>query len=102
MDRDDGLRCGGSGVGAEFIAGTNPNDPASAFKIVNVSRTADGRFTLRWTSAPGKTYTVEKSAGLSGYYEVIAGLPCTGAFTEYTDVNPAGTMRIFYRVRVDQ
>jgi hypothetical protein len=48
----------------EFVAGTNPNDPASTFRPAAPKREADGSITLSWSSVPGRSYRVEWSSDL--------------------------------------
>jgi hypothetical protein len=43
---------------AEYIAGTNPNDPASVFTLYSASRAGSG-FSFRCLTAPGRRYRVE-------------------------------------------
>jgi hypothetical protein len=44
----------------ELADGTNPNDPASHFRIVSVEREAGG-LRITWTAAGGKSYVVQVS-----------------------------------------
>jgi hypothetical protein len=50
--------------GEEEIAGTNPDDPLSFFKINAHSINSSG-ISLQWTGIPGRTYRVEESTDLS-------------------------------------
>ena len=59
----------------EVIAGTGPLNPSSRFAIKTIEASPGG-FTLTWTAAPGKTYTVEARENLSSgtWISVATGL----------------------------
>jgi arylsulfatase A-like enzyme len=50
----------------EFIAGTDPEDIGSLFKIHTSTRTPSGT-TLQWAGVAGRTYRVEESTNLSSW-----------------------------------
>jgi arylsulfatase A-like enzyme len=50
----------------ESIAGTNPNDRNSQFKIINASKSASA-MTLSWSGIAGRTYRVEQSTNLTNW-----------------------------------
>ena len=55
----------GTNDGDEVRAGTNPNNPASVFRILGPpERVAEG-WRVRWASVPGKTYQVLRADGLA-------------------------------------
>jgi hypothetical protein len=58
---DDG---DGSTNGEEAVAGTNPNDATSYFRIHDQVQTGGGMI-LRWAGVAGRTYRVEESTNLS-------------------------------------
>jgi hypothetical protein len=49
---------------AEFIAGTNPTNPASKLVILSASLQPNKLFQLQWAAIPGRLYQVETSAVL--------------------------------------
>jgi hypothetical protein len=86
----------------EYRAGTDPTDPNSVFKIVDLHVSPDGEAVLRWTSVAGKTYAIEKSTDLTlGFYELVSSLPATPPVNTYWDANPPDAQQVFYRVRCE-
>lgn len=85
----------------EFVAGTDPRDPASVLKMREVSRTSPDAVTIRWSSVSGKSYAIEKAVDLrGGFYELISPVAATPPVNAYVDVAPADSGAVFYRVRV--
>jgi hypothetical protein len=60
----------GQSTGAEAVAGTDPLDAASVFKISGVSLDPQGRPVLRFAGAPGKRYRVWRWEPAEGWTEV--------------------------------
>ncbi len=103
---------------AEYVAGTNPTNPTSAFGLTSVIRNGDDSCTITWQSVGGMRYRVQYSDGdtAGGYNGVFTdivrpqaeetdpnspGTPATMGFTDdytFTPAPPAG--RRYYRVRV--
>lgn len=93
----------GDGVSnaAEDLAGTNPLDATSVFRVLSiVPNGAANAWQVTWTSVVGKRYQVEYSLDLTtgSFTAVSAVLTATSATTSYTDQST--TPRGFYRVRV--
>jgi hypothetical protein len=99
---------------AEYLAGTNPRDEASAFRIVESRRATDGTFSLTWTAVGGKRYRVQYAEGLTGggtgefvgivrdvETETDASAAGTASTQSFSDVVPAGSAR-YYRVTIVQ
>ena len=85
----------GANNAQECKAGTNPNDATSALKAQ-----VNGQRTIRWPSAPGKQYVIERSSSVySPAWSSVATNVGTGWDMEYTDATPGSGAR-FYRVRV--
>ena len=85
----------------EDLAGTNPLDPNSVFRIVSVaSNVANNTRQVTWSSVAGKKYQVQFSPDLSlgSFTTVSAVLTATAASMSYTDQR-TGT-KGFYRVQV--
>lgn len=89
----------------EYFAGTNPRDPSSALRVLAAQPTADGfDVVIRWTSVPGKRYTLRRASTLSPVLPfgpvLKSGLLATGSVLEWLDSPPATTPS-FYRVEVE-
>jgi hypothetical protein len=89
----------------ELAAGSNPNDPKSAFKVATVSKPSPGVFMLSWSGVAGKTYRVQRASdpGFGDYTVIGSGIAGVQPVTSFTDntVGPT-TTAMFYRVEVEQ
>jgi glycosidase len=87
----------GMSNGSEGVAGTNPLNPNSLLRILNLGA---GGALLTWSSEPGKTYQVQATTNLSQPFAEWSGvLPSGGYQTTYT--NPAPDAHaLLYRVVV--
>ena len=89
---------------AEFLAGTNPTNSASAFRITAVAREGNN-IRVTWNTAGGHTNVVETTSSLTNSYSSLSSnifISGSGAATtNYLDVGGAtnGPAR-FYRVRL--
>ena len=77
---------------AEFIAGTQPTNAASCFRIEQVSPTG-----LSWTAVPGRTYSVERTGDLRQPFSPIATGLTVGSYTFNATTNGSAN---YYRIRV--
>lgn len=77
----------------EFLAGTDPRDPASVLRA-RLRNTPTGPY-LEWNTQPGLVYQVQASAGLSGWTNV--GEP-RFARGQYDSLRVSGGDAAFYRV----
>jgi hypothetical protein len=87
----------------ELAAGTDPLNGASALRVANFSRAADGTtFSLTWASTPGKTYQIETSTVLVGGSWTATGAPvlASGTSSALNVPTSAQDTRRFFRVRV--
>jgi hypothetical protein len=88
---------------AENVAGTDPLDPGSVFKVKAIEMESDGRVTIRWNGVAGKTYRVVRSAtpGFASTELVVSNIPGVAPVTVHTTstAQPAG--KAFYRVEVE-
>ncbi len=87
----------GDGVSnlAEFIAGTDPASPPSAFRA-----DLDGSFRLTWPSAPGKTYLVSQNTGAGWVpFQTVSAAPAPADHT-VLKVNPPASGTLLFRVSV--
>ena len=94
-DDDDG---DGATEAAEMLAGTDPQNPASHLRILNLAR-AGTNVTLTWTSVSGRTYAVQSAGTAAGSWTDAGGtILATGPTTAATLTGvSAGAM--FFRVR---
>lgn len=84
---------------SEFLAGTGPCDAGSALRIVSLRGQAD--WTVRWSSASGRTYRVGRSGSvLAGFVDLPGVVTSTPPVNTLTDTPPAGMPGVFYRVRL--
>lgn len=86
---------------AEFIAGTDPNDPASVFKQLEVSSDA-ADFNLEFPSILGRTYTVQASSTLqpNSWSSVEGYEAINGTGSPITIELPMSSESSFYRIQV--
>jgi hypothetical protein len=86
----------------ELRAGTDPLQNGSVFRLLAVEHDAVEGVTVRWPSAPGKTYTMFRSAELgTGNLQVLGtGLGSSGPEAQFTDQSPPDG-RAFYWVGVE-
>lgn len=85
---------------AEYIAGTNPTNAASALRIRSVART-NSTATVSWDSVSGKNYQVLYRQNVASGYWSNAGavVTATGTTSFLTDSSATNSPRI-YRVQV--
>jgi len=91
----------------EYLAGTNPTNSSSAFRITSSQVISGTQFVLRWSSVSNRLYDVSRatdlSTGASAFMAVagatnLAGTPSENTWTDSVSIaTPA-----FYRVRVHQ
>lgn len=84
----------------EFRAGTNPNEPASALRMLTRQLDGTGSLTLRWPTIFGKTYVVEYRDSLSGANWLPLTTQATGNGNEMTFTADSTGAPRFYRVRL--
>ncbi|MFO1513364.1 MAG: S8 family serine peptidase [Verrucomicrobiota bacterium] len=88
---------------AEFLAGTNPTNTASALRLTAQSP-ADGiHLTLQWPSVADRHYRLLRSTNLAGGFDTIVqtNLPATPPLNTFTDALPVGTKNAFYRLQLE-
>lgn len=87
---------------AEFMAGTDPQDPSSFLRVTTVEHSPGGPATLHWDAVPGKTYRVTYSPDLLQWFGFGAAgdLTATGPELLFSDPSsPPPTVR-WYRIEV--
>ena len=85
----------------EFIAGTNPRDASSRFRILSVQPPVGITQPLRLTfsSVSGKSYTVQYRAGLgSAVWQKLVGVDATASTTTVEDLKSVDKVDRYYRV----
>ncbi|MFA6174700.1 MAG: autotransporter-associated beta strand repeat-containing protein, partial [Kiritimatiellales bacterium] len=88
----------------EYIAGTNPTNPASAFRITATNMLVKGKTVIRWSSASNRFYSLSRTTNLMTGFNALAGasnLPATPPENVYTNPVPDGAAA-FYRINVHQ
>jgi hypothetical protein len=91
----------------EFLAGTDPTNSASAFRITGIIRT-NNDLRVTWQSGPGKTNALERTAGgaggsyaTNGFAAIFTVTNTVGTVTNYLDPNAAtNSPARYYRVRL--
>ena len=75
-----------------YIAGLNPNDPASRLELSSI-------YPLRWNAASGRVYSVYWSSNLlSGFEPLATNIPWNGSV--FTDSLHSAENQGFYRIKV--
>jgi len=83
----------------EYIAGTNPTNPESVFKISSVELQPDGT-TVKFTSISNRTYTVEFTTNLDDNWTKLLDLSAkTTNRTETIKDSSGNTENKYYRIR---
>jgi hypothetical protein len=91
----------------EFLAGTDPTNNASAFRITGIIRT-NNDLRVTWQTGSGKTNAPERTAGGAGgsyatnnFAAIFTVTNTTGGITNYLDPNAAtNSPARYYRVRL--
>jgi len=84
-----------------YVAGLDPNDPNSQFRLT-LNRGADGTScVLNWNSVTGRVYTVWSSTNLAQAFAPLTGaIDLPGTIQSFTNVVGAGSPPVFYRMEV--
>jgi hypothetical protein len=84
---------------AEFLAGTDPNNAASVFKLTGISR-AGANWRIYWSSTSNKAYSVQRGTTLPNFSTLQTNLSATPPTNSWLDTN-AGGSTLFYRVQLN-
>jgi len=88
----------GQSDSVELLAGTNPNDPNSYFRIVNANVNSEG-FHVEWAAVSGKTYRVQYRNDMDGSWSNLLDVTATTTgLTNIVDTAAPSLPRRFYRV----
>ena len=87
----------------EFLAGTDPTNPNSVFKILSVIPTGHQGGIIKWASAPGKSYTILRSTDLSaGFTDVVAsGVTATPPANTFIDTETSNSKQHYYQIQLE-
>jgi hypothetical protein len=84
----------------EYLAGTDPTNALSCLKFSSPASNSGGGIRLRWLTAPGKTYIVERSTAPRGAaWTTITNVVGNGYTGEVID-SGNGAKAQFYRIRI--
>ncbi|MEI8310226.1 MAG: LamG-like jellyroll fold domain-containing protein, partial [Verrucomicrobiota bacterium] len=85
----------------EYLAGTDPTDPASVLRVRIEADPSTGSILLSWSSISGKSYRIEQATDLAGSWTVqTSNVPATPPTNTHEEQLPTGA-RVFYRVTVE-
>lgn len=80
----------------EMMCGTDPMDPGSLLRIVDIKTGAGGRIILHWDSVAGHSYRVYRALGGSAaYLQIAAGLPATPPVNIFTNMASGAACAVY-------
>jgi hypothetical protein len=88
----------------EYLAGTNPTNAASVFKVTSAQMIPGGKFVVRWASVSNRLYDISRGTNLAAGTNRFVPLPsatnlaATPPLNSWTDSVSTATSRAFYRV----
>jgi hypothetical protein len=82
----------------EFLAGTNPKDPAD-FVRQSVARVGN-QVVLTWSSVPGRSYIIEASGSLSAWSPIHTVIGAAAPAKETSKVMHSSAMNRFFRIKI--
>lgn len=86
----------------EFRAGTDPTKRDSVFEFIDIKPNPSSGIDLRWSSASGKTYSVERSEDLGSNFDVLqSNIVATPGTNTLRDATATGTGPYYYRLTVE-
>jgi hypothetical protein len=88
----------------EYLAGTDPTDPNSMFKLSTVTQIAPGVLQLQWFSATNRLYTLLESSDISAsipaFNPLASNILATPPVNSYLVTNSPPQAAHFYRLQV--
>jgi len=84
---------------SEHAAGTNPLDPASTLRLVQITFTAN-QATVGWQSVANKRYVLESASSVNGPWSDAASILAAAASVQTSVARSPSGQPTFYRVRV--
>jgi hypothetical protein len=83
----------------EYAAGTNPLDPSSALRLLQITVTAN-QATVGWQSIASKQYVLESATNIAGPWSDAASVLASTSSAQASVVRTPANPQTFYRVRV--
>ncbi|MGE3310007.1 MAG: S8 family serine peptidase [Limisphaerales bacterium] len=87
---------------SELVAGTDPKDSRSVFRMRSASRVSSRNISVRWSGIAGQVFTLERSTNLTaGFTEIVRDdIASTPPLNSITDTNAPNPGPYFYRARL--
>ncbi len=88
--------------GDEALAGTDPGNAASVFKIVSENTAASGTIQIDWNTVSGRLYNVEfAESSLTNPWSWLTSFTATSAISRIEDTNSVNFIQRYYRIGVE-
>ena len=88
---------------AEYLAGTDPTNSASAFRFTKILPDPSGGIRLDWLSSIDRTYVLQRSfSPLTGYIDIATDLAATPPANSYLDWTATDVGPYYYRLKLQQ
>jgi len=84
---------------AEYAAGTDPLDPSSALRLLQIALTAS-QATIGWQSVPSKQYVLESATNVAGPWTDATSVLASTSSAQATVARTPADPPTFFRVRV--
>jgi uncharacterized repeat protein (TIGR01451 family) len=86
----------------EYLAGTDPKNPASALKILGINPGSNKSVQIQWTAQPGKYYNIERATDLqAGFTALQTNILASGYTNSVLDLS-ATNQALFYRIQLSR
>jgi hypothetical protein len=88
----------------EWVAGTDPNNKLSVFRMISASHNSAG-VAVSWQSVSNRTYFLQRGGsfvGKAAFLTLATNIVGLAGTTSYSDTNTTGTGAVFYRVGVQE
>ena len=82
----------------EYHLGTDPTDGNSGFHAHAVTSSGGGKFTLRWKSVSGKSYTVQSSTDFNTWADLSGPHIATATESSAEVIIDTAVLRSFFRI----
>jgi hypothetical protein len=84
----------------EYLAGTDPTNAASLFKISGLTRQGAGQLALDWQSVQSKVYSIQMATNLPGTWSVVRSNMLAAPATNTYSMTAPPTDRAFFRIAI--